>query len=383
MERNSKKNNSGITLIALVITIIVMLILVAVTITVAVNGGLFEKAGEAAKDTKSAINEEQQLANGRIQINGKIYESIDEYLAEQGGQNAEWDKNATDEKYFVWGSNDPKDGLYYRLLGINEEYVSELPENIVLPSRCMDIYHNAFYASTYYYDETIVNALTNIKSVKIPNTAVSIGATAFANCTGLKTVEIPDSVLYIGIMAFNGCTNLENIGTPQGIVYIGESAFSNEYSKGTTAWYSKQADGLIIIGKAVYAYKGSTENVTVEIPEGIVHVTSKAFCVGGEFSENGFTSIILPNSLKSIGDYAFRNCAGLTSITITEGVTTIERETFKGCTGLTSVTIPSSVTEISSNAFSGISSSAIFNIVAGSYAEDWAKNNGYNVQYIQ
>ena len=55
--------NSGITLIALIITIIVMLILVAVTITVAVNGGLFEYAGRATKETKEEIDKEQQLAS--------------------------------------------------------------------------------------------------------------------------------------------------------------------------------------------------------------------------------------------------------------------------------------------------------------------------------
>ena len=73
----------GITLIALVITIIVMLILVAVTISMAINGGLFEKAGKATGDTKNAMNAEQAIANGQITIDGKTYASIDDYLAEK------------------------------------------------------------------------------------------------------------------------------------------------------------------------------------------------------------------------------------------------------------------------------------------------------------
>lgn len=64
------KDQKGITLIALVITIIVMLILVAVTITMAINGGLFEKAGEAASGTNQAKTEEQELANGTAVVNG-------------------------------------------------------------------------------------------------------------------------------------------------------------------------------------------------------------------------------------------------------------------------------------------------------------------------
>ena len=65
------------------ITIIVMLILVAVTISMAVNGGLFEKAGKATGDTRNAMNAEQDLASGQITIDGKTYASIDDYLAEK------------------------------------------------------------------------------------------------------------------------------------------------------------------------------------------------------------------------------------------------------------------------------------------------------------
>ena len=74
------KTQNGITLIALIITIIVMLILVAVTINMAINGGLFEKAGKATGDTKNAMNAEQDLASGQITIDGKTYASIDDYL---------------------------------------------------------------------------------------------------------------------------------------------------------------------------------------------------------------------------------------------------------------------------------------------------------------
>ena len=81
MNKNKLKENNGITLIALIITIIVMLILVAVTITVAVNGGLFEYAGRAGRETNEAIDKEQTLANGKVKVDGKWYNSIDDYMA--------------------------------------------------------------------------------------------------------------------------------------------------------------------------------------------------------------------------------------------------------------------------------------------------------------
>lgn len=81
-----EKTQRGITLIALVITIIVMLILVGVTISMAVNGGLFEYAGRAASETNKALKEEQQLAEGRINIAGQWYDSIDDYLVASGNK---------------------------------------------------------------------------------------------------------------------------------------------------------------------------------------------------------------------------------------------------------------------------------------------------------
>ena len=82
------KSQNGITLIALVITIIVMLILVAVTITMAVNGGLFGYAKDAADKTNNAIDDEQKLANGLVYFDGDWY-TIDEITAKYTTTDAE------------------------------------------------------------------------------------------------------------------------------------------------------------------------------------------------------------------------------------------------------------------------------------------------------
>jgi len=74
------KKQNGITLIALVITIIVMLILVGVSVTVALNGGLFTIAKDAANETKIKRDEELKLSEGKVQINGEWYDSINEYV---------------------------------------------------------------------------------------------------------------------------------------------------------------------------------------------------------------------------------------------------------------------------------------------------------------
>lgn len=61
--------------------------------------------------------------------------------------------------------------------------------------------------------------------------------------------------------------------------------------------------------------------------------------------------VVIPNSVTSIGDDAFRNCISLTSIKIPDSVTSIGYAAFANCTDLTDVTIPDSVTSIGKYAF--------------------------------
>lgn len=69
--------------------------------------------------------------------------------------------------------------------------------------------------------------------------------------------------------------------------------------------------------------------------------------------KKSLTSIVLPRTLKEIGDRAFYDCTGLTgNLTIPESVTTIGDNAFEGCSGFTgNLTIPESVTTIGNYAF--------------------------------
>ena len=127
------------------------------------------------------------------------------------------------------------------------------------------------------------------------------------------------------------------------------------YGSGNAPWYSqndkiKEVEikyGVTSIGDCAFQYCSFT---SITIPNSVTSIGTYAFhdCTSP-------TSITIPNSVTSIGYCAFGLCRRLTSITIPNSVTSIESEAFYGCSGLTSVTIPNSVTNIGSEAFSDCS----------------------------
>lgn len=73
-------------------------------------------------------------------------------------------------------------------------------------------------------------------------------------------------------------------------------------------------------------------------------------------SRTGETTIVIPEGVTSIGEYAFKDCESLTSIIIPDSVTSIGDGAFEGCANLTDINIPDSVTDMGENVFNGCSS---------------------------
>jgi len=90
---------------------------------------------------------------------------------------------------------------------------------------------------------------------------------------------------------------------------------------------------------------------SIVIPDSVTSIGDKAF-----YYCYSLTSIVIPDSVTSIGDKAFYYCYSLTSIKIPDSVTSIGADAFRGCSRLTSATIGNSVTSIGSSAFENCSS---------------------------
>ena len=188
----------------------------------------------------------------------------------------------------------------------------------------------------------------------IPNSVTSIGYAAFYDCSGLTEVTIPNSVTSIGDYAFYGCSGLKkaNFESVESLCKIEFNSYTSNPLYNTHNLYinGEEVKALVIpnsvtsIGDYAFWYCSGLTDVT--IPNSVTSIGNRAFqgC-------SGLTEVTIPNSVTSIGDYAFRTCSGLTQVTIGSSVTSIGKNAFDGCSGLTEVTIPNSVTSIGDYAF--------------------------------
>ena len=103
----------------------------------------------------------------------------------------------------------------------------------------------------------------------------------------------------------------------------------------------------------VTGYEGTATKV--KIAEEYEGVPVKIVC-DDAFLYKNITSVVIPNSVTSIGVCAFYECSNLTSVVIGNSVTSIGEYAFEYCSSLTSVLIPDSVTNIDDGAFSNCSS---------------------------
>ena len=227
----------------------------------------------------------------------------------------------------------------------------------------------------YLFYSSYSSNLNSLTSITIPDSVTSIGKFAFSGCTGLTSITIPDNVTTIGYEAFSGCTNLETITIPKNAKFNSSGYTFNNCKNLKNVKFSS---GIEKIPDYLFHSSSNLSSLTsITIPDSVTSIGQYAFS-----SCTGLTSISIPDSVTSIGQHAFSNCKGLISITIPDSVTTIGGGAFYGCTGLTSVTIPDSVTSIGYNAFNGCSSLTIY-CYPNSYAETYAKSNNIPYKYLE
>lgn len=129
----------------------------------------------------------------------------------------------------------------------------------------------------------------------------------------MTSIDIPNSVTFIGYSAFYGCIGLTSINIPNSVTTVADEAF-------------RGCNGLISItvedGNTVY---DSRNNCNAIIKSNVNKLIV------------GCKNTVIPNSVTSIGDGAFRGCSGLQSVIIPNSITSIGHNVFKECNSLLTV----------------------------------------------
>ena len=135
----------------------------------------------------------------------------------------------------------------------------------------------------------------------------------------------------------------------QGTRCICDAAFAGDLDSRPSLQSIIIPDSVTSIGDNAFWLCSSLQSVT--IPDSVTSIGDRAFkdC-------SSLQSVAIHDSVTSIGDRAFQGCSFLQTVAIPDSVTSIGDRVFQGCSSLHSVTIPDSVTSIGDYAFMGCSS---------------------------
>ena len=203
---------------------------------------------------------------------------------------------------------------------------------------------NLSYNEGYEYGYSPFYNQDKLTSVIIGDSVTSIGRCAFYNCSNLTSVTIPEGVTSIGNQAFAYCSSLTAITIPEGVTSIGNQAFDGCTSLKDIIF--EDGSGTLTLGYNLYYSSSRGEGLFYDCPLENVYLGRNlsynegyAYGYSPFYNQDKLTSVIIGDSVTSIGDYAFYGCSRLTSTTISEGVTSIGYNAFYGCSSLSAVHI--------------------------------------------
>ena len=190
---------------------------------------------------------------------------------------------------------------------------------------------------------------TNLQEVMMPQAITRIGGHAFDGCGRLMFAEIPEMVTTIGDYAYQECTSVTSLFIPFETTSISNSAFrgcSNlEYinvSEQNTIYDSRNECNALIETSSNTLVLGCKNTV---IPNTVVTIGTWAFY------ECDFEQVLqIPSSIKVIEQSAFNSASGIGQVSFPEGLEEIKDWAFNWC-DFESLTLPSTLKNLGYGSF--------------------------------
>ena len=191
----------------------------------------------------------------------------------------------------------------------------------------------------------------SLESIDISGFEYSICDYMFYNCKSLKSISIPSAVKYIGKYAFAGCESLSELNIPDSVESFGDGAFNN------CTGFLKINLGSNIKSVSVSDFSGCTSLEQVNVANGNKNYSSKDGVLFNKdkttllfYPRNKSGDYVVPSGVKTVGERAFAGVKGLEKVELPEGVTTVgERAFFES--GVKTAILPKSLESISESAF--------------------------------
>ena len=236
----------------------------------------------------------------------------------------------------------------------------EIVDNGAMVVRPIDIYEGEWYYTDYVLDGNLIFPDTvEYEGVKYP--VISVRNSTFVNCDRIKSVIFSNTMKSIGNTAFSFCDSLESITIGKMMDTIYDGAF-RDCPRLTSIYFNADSCKTVSTdgGDNNLVFRGSPIQ-SIVFGDNVIKIPN--YCCK---ECTGLTSVVIPNSVQSMGRSVFEGCTGLTSITLSNTLNVIPQGTFFRCTSLSTFSIPNSVTEIGSSAFgfcSGLTSIELTNSI--------------------
>ena len=201
--------------------------------------------------------------------------------------------------------------------------------SVTIPDSVTSIGYYAFENCSGMTEVTIPDSVTSIQwnAFSIGNGVTSIGSSAFYDCSGLQSLTIGTGVTSIGTSAFSGCSSLTSITIPDSVTSIGDYAFSGCTALSTLNWNAVDVSGFNSSNYVFYNAGTGGNGISVTFGDSVERIPDYLFYASNS-NYPKIAGIKIGNNVKSIGSRAFRSVSSVSSVIIPVSVESIGEYAF-------------------------------------------------------